>query len=52
MKENEEKNKGLHIALLVVGSIVFIVLMVMMSSSNAGRRTAGRIRTAEKHCEL
>ncbi len=33
MKENEEKNKGLHIFLLVVGSILFIVLMVMMSSS-------------------
>ena len=36
MKENEEKNKGLHIFLLVVGSILYIVLMVMMSSSNTG----------------
>ncbi len=33
MKENEEKNKELHIALLIIGSIVFIVAMVIMSNS-------------------
>ncbi len=33
MKENEEKNKGLHIAFLIIGSIVFIVAMVIMSNS-------------------